>query len=458
MSSFFDRSESVSRLRMESMIGFQPNDSAFVENALKIISAIRAKNLRGWKDFEVNMSDDSKAYESLLRDRFGLNLKLMTNGMEAAIIPFFGSDNHTFLQQARLKYNFLTHEKDFFQKVKTYKGSIDLEKGIVSGDYSKGASTLYMNFNTLLKYGLNDREILGVNLHEIGHGFYPFVYANRLDRTNLIFEEGIRELQNAPPDKKREVIRKTLEKDGMKAEAVKLADDLTSSNPNICSMACFKLLSEKTLQHQVTGKYTDTNFEMMADNFAARFGFAKDIVTSLEKLSIIGVRWVSVFSVVNMIAMFFSSIASVMLFLTLLNAGNGIVYKLLITYAFFFTFVVSPIFFFAYLLATSGESSKDYTYDSLKVRYNRLRNQIIAEIKQKKLSKNDAIRLLDNLEVIGEIIEGGRDWKTPLDIFFNTFNPADRRALDSITRQQRIENLMNNELFVSALQLKAQTF
>jgi hypothetical protein len=47
-------------------------------------------------------------------------------------------------------------------------------------------------------------------------------------------------------------------------------------------------------------------------------------------------------------------------------------------------------------------------------------------------------------------------FRGPIDWFFNTFNPRDRRAKTSIERQQAIEGLLSNELFVKALSIQTK--
>ena len=108
----------------------------------------------------------------------------------------------------------------------------------------------------------------------------------------------------------------------------------------------------------------------------------------------------------------------------------------------------------AYMVYTSGEAGRDYTYDDLVKRYNRVRNQMIEMIKKKQLSKAQAQNVIRSIEQIGELIKGCSAYRGPLDFLFNTFNPKDRRAKSSIERQQAIEDLMSNSLFVVALKAK----
>ena len=105
----------------------------------------------------------------------------------------------------------------------------------------------------------------------------------------------------------------------------------------------------------------------------------------------------------------------------------------------------------AIIINSSGEAGRDYTYDDFVKRYNRARNEVVEMIKTKKLTNAQAKEAIASYEEIGKIIKGARTYRGPLDFLFNTLNPKDRRAKTSIERQQAIEDLMSNELFVVSM-------
>ena len=110
---------------------------------------------------------------------------------------------------------------------------------------------------------------------------------------------------------------------------------------------------------------------------------------------------------------------------------------------------------FAYVsIRTAGEDGRDFTYDDLHKRYNRIRLQVIEMIKTKQLNKVQADEAVKTVEFIAKLIDGVKPYRGPLDFLFNAFNPKDKRAKNSIARQQAIEDLMGNNLFVASL--KAQ--
>lgn len=441
-------------MRLEAMIGFQKDDDPFVTAFDKVLGKIREKIKSGYYDFEVTRDEDAKEAQDLINNRFKMNVNLVTDGMLAAVIPFYATDNNIFLKEYFRENGWLESEKDFFKGVDHTKGFIDLENAKMGGTFSKGKSTVYMNFNELMKnYRMMNREIIAVLLHEIGHTFYPLAHADQLDRTNLIFEQAKKELLNKNVDK-REVVRRTLNK-VLVGDRSKVAEDLCSDNPDVFTKAAITSLGEFSLQHQSNARYSNNNFEMMADNFAVRFGLGKSLVIGLEKLTPGGVRFGDIFRAIGETVGILVRIILLFGFITTLSQMTGGLFgKVLFTLLWFIVYGIAIATFFYVLVRTSGEDSRNMTYDDLVHRYKRIRMQLIADIKDRKMTKTDAAKAIESIDYIGKLIEKGRNWRTPLDFMFNTFNPADRRAKDSIERQQALEALINNDLFLASLKLQ----
>lgn len=445
--------------RMESLVGFQSKDDIFLVKYNEILSAIREKISKGYLAFEVGRDDTVTAIEALTKDRFNTQIKLITEGALAAVVPFFANDSNILMKEFFRQTKWLESDAEVFQKVGQYKGSIDLETGKVFGDYAKGRSTLYLNYNMLMQsplrggIGLSNREIMAVHLHEQGHIVYPMAFATHLDHTNVIFEEAQREAMGKNVDA-RALMTRTFEKLNKEARP-DLIDGLCSENPMVFTKAMLKAVGEEVLQHQSNGKYSNTNFEMLADNFATRFGLGKELVTALEKMTPGGVRWGDVIRAFNETMQLAQNVWKMFTAITLIrkamdNGGGAIAQAVIWLLR---NGIMLTVFFYA-LIKMSGESSRNYTYDDLVVRYTRIRSQLINDIKSRKLTKGDATTVINAVDTIGELIKEGRNWRTPLDFLFNTLNPEDRRAKDSIGRQQALETLINNDLFLASLKLQ----
>lgn len=442
-------------LRFESMVSFQNKDEPFFKKVDELLTSIRGDIKEGYLSLETNRAGNVKTLEKLINDRFKINTQLVTTGHSAAVVPFFGNDNHVLMKEFFRDTKWLSSEKEFIAPKETIKGTVDLATPCLGGDYTRAKSTLYLNFNKLmsgLTYGgamLTNREIIAVMLHELGHIFYPLAFIERIDRTNLIFEQAVRDLKKGNADK-RKILSAALSEINKKS-ADRLANDVVSDNPIVATKAVMKILGEATLQHQSDATYTETNFEMLADNFAVRFGYGAELVTSLEKMMPGGVRYGDI---IVHTSFFFKSLYSLSLVLLTLVGGRSALSANPVGAVLIFFFHVVPAALFLFLLVrSSGEASRNWTYDDLVVRYSRIRSQMIASIKERSYTKTDAARLIENIDTIGGLIKEGRNWRTPIDLFFNTFNPADRRAKDSIERQQALELLINNDLFLASLKV-----
>ena len=282
-----------------------------------------------------------------------------------------------------------------------------------------------------------------------------------MDRCNQILNDALRKGNNEDKNKFVEVTYKELK--GKYPEIRKEAvQNLTSANPVIVCSGAYKILTEAVYQQQESSKYDNTAFEALADHFGSRFGYGQDLVTGLEKLYPGGLKRKWYFDAVQSAAMtmvivmdFFKTLAEMKFWINLEATGLGNLLKWLNVYEAFIKFIWGVLFAF-YLFKTSGEDGREFTYDDLEKRYNRIRAQIIEAIKNKEMPKKDAIAMIESAEVIGSLIKGVKSYRGPLDFMFNTFNPKDIRAKNSIQRQQAIEDLMTNDLFLMSMKLKVQ--
>jgi hypothetical protein len=109
------------------------------------------------------------------------------------------------------------------------------------------------------------------------------------------------------------------------------------------------------------------------------------------------------------------------------------------------------------MLGGSGESGRDYTYDKLKLRYVRLRNDMIESLKDQKLSPKEMKPIVDNIYVMDGIIKDTMEYNTILDGFLNVFWSSDRNAGRSIREEQLLEELSANPLFIKSAELRLQS-
>lgn len=134
---------------------------------------------------------------------------------------------------------------------------------------NKKAFIIFMGFKTLLTLGKTTREIVAILLHEIGHIFNDLIYADIYTRTALPAINSF--MGEKIPEKKVIKAYKTLT--GKEATLKEALEKLP-----------IELLRDVELAHGSVSSFY--NSEIMADTFAAKFGYGKDVVDALNHIVI----------------------------------------------------------------------------------------------------------------------------------------------------------------------------
>lgn len=438
-------------------INFQLSDK-FGLTMEEIISRIELKVKKNFTGMEIQKLPEVIEIQNLIFDRIKMTVVINTQEGLAAILPFYLSQNSIFLRKFHRKIEIVADQTEK-RETGFAKGFVDEANVKLGGVFSEYSVSLFMEFDKLFIMGLTAKEIVAVMLHELGHGFYACAYSSRMDRCNQVISDALRKGDNSDKSKFIEVTYKELKGTypQIRKEAV---ENLTSPNPAIVCMGAYSILAESVFQQQEASKYDDTSFEALADNFATRFGYGEYLVSGLEKLYPGGLKfkWYgdainSAVLTMSIVVGFFESLAALKFWGTVLGGGLDSIFKFFGVYQAMVKFIWASLFMF-YLFKTSGESGRNYTYDELEKRYNRIRAQIIEAIKTKELTKKEADSFIESAEMIGSLIKDVKPYRGPLDFIFNTFNPKDIRAKNSIDRQQAIENLLTNDLFLMSMKLK----
>lgn len=441
-------------LRMEA-IDFQINDpfpKALEACILEVIALVK----KGYENFELEKHPVMRKIEQLILDRFGLRIRIDTkSGYGAAIIPFYANDYSIFFAQGLRGHEILKGQTDFKKNLGVFKGKVDEKNARLSGDFSKYTSTMFYDADVLHgSYGINEKEMTAIFLHELGHAFYGCAISNRIDTANQVISNALRVNGQASRDPV-DIVVDNLKKENIEVKR-SVVEGLTSSNPVTLTKSMLTMCVESTYSQMESGKYDNTSFEQLADNFAARFGYSNHIVTGLEKLIPFGVKgyfWLELTMAVLQAVCLWEAFKYHLVSLLTSSGSKSAYDKILVAVT-----KLHSVYYLAVIIITtiiivnsSGEAGRDYTYDDFVKRYNRARNEVVEMIKTKKLTNAQAKEAIASYEQIGKILQGARTYRGPLDFLFNTLNPKDRRAKTSIQRQQAIEDLMSNELFVVSM-------
>lgn len=398
-----------------------------------------------------------KELEAMIFKRTGLRIQLIVNEDVAAILSFFANKNHIFIDP-KWRGNFSIKDQQLIlNNAQNKKGTVDLQKARVGGLFSEYNNQLYINFHVVFShYRLSVREVVAVILHELGHAFYNCEFSNRLESTNQILANVAKELMSDKPEKNLEYIYKELKSlDDEVSE--KDVDDIVNGNRTIAGFRLFKVLLNSVDSQLSDPTYDKTAFEQLADHFATRFGYGRDLITGLDKLHdyFANPEKSQAYNTFNTIltAMAFM-LTSFMLLHTILFLPGSII--MMVEYGLSVKGILHYLqlfFFFFAIFSRNGEDDLDYTYDKLKIRYKRIRNMYIDAIKKSNVSKDELKAIIDNIYYIDGIISNTYIKVDVFNKFTNLVFSKSKKADRHIREQQLLEDLAHNDLFLKAAEL-----
>lgn len=393
--------------------------------------------------------------ELLIMNRLGLNVvfdKHMTGFSSAAIVPFFrdylGEASNisqsakevvtgtsglsgTNLSKAILRINaVLKEKKQAIKKLHGKTGTVNRKLAKVTGYLSEIRHYLIIDFMAMKFYGLTAGELTAVILHELGHAFDGIEEHHRLESTNSSIVDILDDLSANRKDEAVRRFKLTFTKE-------EFEKDITSDSVeeiDFCGKLALAYMGEVKSQ-LLDAKYDESNFENMADTFAARFGMGDQLVSGLQKI------YQKTNSVLpNSKSLFFAlySIDVAILASTFLLFGvaGGLVFNGII------------------LLFFSGTDNNSRVYDDPVERYTRIKNTVINAMKGVEVDKENLSVLLDQYEYIEEIIQKSNNRPDMFTDIADVIRPSARKARYYIDLQRSIENSLNNKLFVKSAQLK----
>ena len=392
-------------------------------------------------------ADASKARKDMikyLKDTTGMKLDItFDTDMAPCTLPFHINPD-TILGYKTLKDFYVEESNATMKRLKEVKNRshIDLDKGRVSGIFSEYETPIYMGYYALRSLRMTPREIAAILAHEVGHCLVAYEMAFRTVRTNQILAAASKAA--AGGDKGQyEYVLKTAEevldlKSGMFDEIKETKDQKT-----VMTVIMGKA-ERKTHDDSLMGNttYDITTFEALADNYAARLGLGKELVTGLEKLyrefgaaefssgARIAATMLDIYSVVSMIGA------------VIVMGSNPIMGALYLG--------LNMLGLYARL---DGRDHNN-VYDKLTIRFKRVKEQIIQYLKDKSLPAADVKRSLESVAHIEKTIAQISEYKGFLPAIFNMVDPASRAVNSARDIQQNLEAMVANDMYLKAAALR----
>lgn len=381
--------------------------------------------------------------QKIIFNRTGLNIHLKTNHHLAAVLPFHSNRNGIFVQEWWKQNGQLNipDQTKFLNQFSERKGSVNLDKAKVSGVFSEYKVPVYINFFSLKEMGFTPPEVTAILLHELGHAFYICYYADRADQTNQVLASIARHNFNREKGDIDYLYRELNKIDPSKAK--EMSDTLLNGPRVVAGAKWFQFMYGVVRSQLNDPTYSKTSFEERADNFASRFGYGKEITIALDKLSA-GLpekskSMVSMLEVMNAMSTVALGFFAVMGFFI---GAAGILFGIYFSLLFFC------------LSFLSREDTKDYTYDDLKFRYLRIRQDVIDQLKDPELDKKVIAQYIEDIRVMDEVIKNTKVPTYVSRVIANLLFSRSRQTRDDIKDQQRLEFLANSDLFLKSAELR----
>lgn len=443
-------------LTMES-IAFQNNDT-FGPQLEEVVNKFKGLVDAGVKRRVVDDAKElRKEIEDIIESRLRIKIDLITNSYIAATIPnVYVPHNPVIRDDIRSIYeNFSDISgQDLMKKLKnnTVVGSVDTKAARVSGWFSQQTCPVFIDFYRLFKdFNMSVPEVVAIMLHELGHVFKAIVFCANTNTTNQVLSDIARNINEKGYGDVKYVFAKI--KTIYPQASIDLAEGLCSGNKVVMNVSTYRLFVGATESLMNNSTYDKTGFEAMADQFASRFGYGLHLVTGLEKFESNYSEYQGSVELYHAVVktMIYSSLISISCFICVVIPGVNIALKAYGALIGTLFGMIAKIMF-----DTQRPSTKDMTYDNIRDRYMRIRNQIVELIKDPELNTDVKTSLLNEISALDIIIENKKVYTSALTKLATAVFSSDSKAAISIQQQREIEDMIANDIFVSAQRLSLQ--
>lgn len=316
--------------------------------------------------------------------------------------------------------------------------TIDLKNAKISGLNKNYFVYVIMDPDTLVTCELEPKELTAILLHEIGHTFTHIEYSYKnIINTSVLVDTLIDNVRNKNMSPKDSLILAYRTTTGDQS-----VDKLKNSNTISCYLDITRRFLDNMQLNQQDHAYTDS--EQLADQFAGKFGRGKELATGLDKLH-------TKYSWGSGLAFVFNSPCFTLCMLLIMSVC--IIIPFLIS---LIPLILCMTVFILYYKTYPDESiAEQATYDDIKRRYERIRNEIVRTIRLTNLDKALTKQLLDNLSIVDEIIANAPERSEgPIGklIAYVFCSGSKLREMKKI--EQLVEDLEENDLHIAYNKIK----
>jgi len=398
------------------------------------------------KDVKFSQIPSKKLMEILVFERFGLKVSFNFSSTITAAIMILPLPPHNVLFKDRFDHkDAIKYIEDEIKNLKSNRGTVNLRLARVSGMFSERLHHVFFDLWSNVKVlNLTAAEMVAIVLHEIGHAFTTFEYSDRLESMNQVIADIAKEMYS---ENRHDVINyKYIKLEDMASSKKPIAfTDLTKDSERvILGRRLFDLYFEESQSQYKDDRYDYTASEQLADQFSARFGYGRHLVSSLEKINR---HYHGPHESVFALSIFFDTLLPTFNIISL--TFNTLVY------------VTTPLTVFALALTAitifmSGDRFKDMTYDDLVTRYKRIRDQYVQMLMDEDLSREEVRPALAAIKEIDASMDKIKQSPNVYAEISNVIFPTHRSAARTVAIQKMLETVILNPLYVKSSEIKME--
>ena len=310
-------------------------------------------------------------------------------------------------------------------------GGVSLKEGRVYGVYEKIFGEVCMGQKFLRDSRYTDGMVAAIILHELGHLYTYFEMLGSVVTTSHAISCASKTVMGTEDYEKRISVIKEAERALGIDIKEKDREALAAKPPMIRDLAVettfIAIVAKKSRSETGKSVYDLRSCEQIADQFAARHGAGRDLVLALDRLF----KDHGDDSVMNSFEFVIMTVLRMIAFLA------GLI-----------LFTIPTILWVLFFNPTIKY------YDEPKARITFLRQQMELELRDKSISDSRRDEILRDLELVESVEDGLDDKRGLIELFWTEIIPSGISAAQEEKAQKKLEELLNNRLFVQSAKLK----
>lgn len=319
-------------------------------------------------------------------------------------------------------------------------GSVSLKEAKVTGFFTKLKCWMFLPRNYLTDTTFLNEELAAIVLHEVGHVFTSFEYLDRTVTTNQALGVMLKAMDNTTNSEDKKIIfTKAKEKLNLDDDSFKII--LGSSDKDLVTLVVMNQQIEECKSELGASVYDVVSCEYLADQFSARHGAGRYLVSGLDKLFSRGLT--------NASSIYISAtLNSITIASSLIMMGGPVVGTVLA--------ILAVLGMATNAVYTASKLDTEFIYDNSLTRLNRIKHQMVQRLKDPDASSDEKRYIVNYLEEVEPIIKkyaGDNDVKLRNRIAF-FFSKKHKYDFEFMSLQKDLEEMGNSNLFVMSEKLK----